>query len=182
MLITLDEARQQLGFEDGENEDDDFVGALIEAVAQHFEGFYGIVADRRAREFGFDQFARLMVIPSTPVDRETVAITYLDGAGAEQAFADFRTAPFGRYHVRLLPAIGKAWPTPGCGDGVITVAATVGWATDEDSSEGVPADLKVAARMMLAHWYNNREAFGASLQETPAGVDALLAPYKLARV
>lgn len=181
MLITLDEAREQLGFEEGENEDDGLLDAIILGISSTWDDRHGIVADRQERSFTFDRFQRLIVIPALPVDVETIEISYLDGSGVAQPVTDFRAAPLGK-HTRILPAIGASWPATACGEAMVTVTATVGWSDDPLSSDAVPAGLKVAARMMLAHLFNNREAWGAKLEETPGGVGPMLDPFLRRRV
>uniref|UniRef100_UPI00289A315A head-tail connector protein n=1 Tax=Brevundimonas sp. TaxID=1871086 RepID=UPI00289A315A len=37
-----------------------------------------------------------------------------------------------------------------------------------------------AALLLVGHWFTNRVAVGANLNETPLGVDALLRPFMLA--
>jgi uncharacterized phiE125 gp8 family phage protein len=45
----------------------------------------------------------------------------------------------------------------------------------------VPAPLRHAVRMLVAHWYENRGlvAAGAGIATLPAGVAALVAPYRV---
>lgn len=182
MLITLEEAKEQLGMFADETEDEPLLESLIAAAAQHFESQYGIVADQVPdRSWSFDSFANWMVIPELPVVPDTVTISYLDGNGADQQVEGFRVRATGKFH-RLLPGIAQSWPTPADAAEVITVAATVGYNADAELSDATPADIKVAARMTVAHWYNNREAFGAGQSEIPMGAAALLSPYKLMRV
>lgn len=186
MLITLAEARAQLGLEEDETADDGLIEGYIAAAAAHFESRFGIIADQAERSWSFDRFARLMVIPATPIDTETLAISYLAADGTEQALADFRTVTIGR-HVRLLPAIGAAWPLAADADGVVTVTATAGYVAPPEggapaTSDGVPADIKVAGRLAVAHWYANREAAGSAMSEMPLSVTDLLDPYRLVRV
>ena len=57
---------------------------------------------------------------------------------------------------------------------------TLGYGMAESS---IPAPIRSAALLMIGHLYQNREAvtgYGAALQETPMGVEALLAPYRKA--
>lgn len=46
--------------------------------------------------------------------------------------------------------------------------------------DGWPAPLTQAAKMLVAHFYTNREAsvVGIKLDELPLGVSALIAPYR----
>jgi uncharacterized phiE125 gp8 family phage protein len=45
----------------------------------------------------------------------------------------------------------------------------------------VPDALRHSIRMLVAHWYDNRglAAIGADVAMLPAGVDALIAPYRV---
>ena len=45
----------------------------------------------------------------------------------------------------------------------------------------VPDALRHAVRMLVAHWYENRglAAIGATVAMLPAGVDAMIAPYRV---
>lgn len=58
----------------------------------------------------------------------------------------------------------------------IYVLLTAGWATAAD----VPGNLKQAIRMLVAHWYENRETVvvGTITSEVQFGVDQLLQPLK----
>jgi hypothetical protein len=40
-----------------------------------------------------------------------------------------------------------------------------------------------AMRMLIGHWYGNREALaGVNMGEVPLGVEALISPYRYSRV
>lgn len=183
-LLTLDEAKDQLRI-DG-NDDDATLTALIAAAAAHFEAAWGIVAEIGERVWIFDQFRSLMVLPLTPIDADSIVVTYLDGRGVEQTASGVRAVPTGK-HLRLLPAAGRCWPSTPCTPGTVTVTAQAGY--DEPPAEGeeaapseIPADIKIAARMTVAHWYENRGIVAAVTNEVPMTACALLEPYRLRRV
>jgi len=181
MLITLAEAKAQLNLEEDETDDDALIEGYIAGATAHFEQ-WGIVVDREERSWSFDRFGALMVIPATPVDPETVAVSYLDSLGVEQSLTEFRVVPIGKHHLQLLPAIGSDWPTAPAEDGVIMVTATAGFVAvpgegDPPTSAGMPEDLKVAAKIFVAHRYKNREGGDAA-----GAIEELIDPYRLRRI
>ncbi|MCG7626049.1 head-tail connector protein [Epibacterium sp. Ofav1-8] len=50
---------------------------------------------------------------------------------------------------------------------------------DEEFPEGWPPSVLQAIRLLVAHWYSNREAVAPGVMaEVPYGVKAMLAPYR----
>lgn len=51
---------------------------------------------------------------------------------------------------------------------------------EEYPGDTVPASLKEATRLLVAHWYENREAsiVGLSVQEIPYGIRELIREYR----
>jgi uncharacterized phiE125 gp8 family phage protein len=95
-----------------------------------------------------------------------------DGTAAATV-ADFRLVE-GRNPV-LLPAYGQIWPLTLDGPGTVRISGTAGYA------DGEAPDLDQAALMLVAHWYQNREAVsvGNTLAvELPLGVEMLVRPYR----
>jgi uncharacterized phiE125 gp8 family phage protein len=79
-------------------------------------------------------------------------------------------------NARLLPAYGEVWPATLDGSGTVRITGTAGYADDE-----VP-DLDQACLMLVAHWYQNREAVlagpTASAIELPLAIEMLIRPYR----
>ncbi len=75
----------------------------------------------------------------------------------------------------LVRAHGRAWPVPGMGADGIKISATAGFGPDWNH---VPASIRQALLMLVAHLYYNRgdTAEGSPLKES--GADALLAAYR----
>ena len=167
-LLTL--ANAKLWLRVSGTSDDDTISDLVASIASHFAGAYGVIVDEVETVWTFDRFLNLMLLPVTPVSAEGLVVTYLDGAGDEQTLSGFRTALSG-HHLRLMPAIGECWPATLCEPATVTVTGQAGWAED-----AVPGDVVVAARLLLARWYDNRDA------EQPKGVADLLDHYRLQRV
>lgn len=106
--------------------------------------------------------------------RSVASITYLDAAG------DTRTLDPSAYRVvtgapgRIVPAYGTAWPAHRIYDEAVTVRFVAGYGADAAS---VPDCVKHAIKLLVGHWYVNREAVvltGAVPQELLFSVQALL--------
>jgi uncharacterized phiE125 gp8 family phage protein len=71
-----------------------------------------------------------------------------------------------------------ALPAPGRFTAGIELDLQIGYGTD---AADVPDVLRHAVRAMVAHWYENRgiAAIGAAVAILPAGVDAMIAPYRV---
>jgi uncharacterized phiE125 gp8 family phage protein len=105
------------------------------------------------------------------------SITYTDAAGSSATLADQRNdfhGPIGLIYPPTggWPAVDPAAIRP------VKVQYTAGWA----NAAAVPADVKVAIRMLAAHWYGNRDAFRDSafdMRETPEGFRRVCNKYRL---
>lgn len=79
----------------------------------------------------------------------------------------------------------QQWPSTADRDqDVLVIVYVTGLATNNTT---VPQDIKQAMMMIIAHWYENREASSDPTNPVgqtmvPAGVYALLAPYKIYHV
>ena len=78
---------------------------------------------------------------------------------------------------RLCLKSGATWPAPGRRQGGIEIDFQAGYGAN---ASDVPAALRQAVLMLVAHLYENREAIaGETAFEIPAGAAALLAPYRV---
>ena len=108
------------------------------------------------------------------------SITYLDLNGAQQTWppADYIVDTAG-LPGRITPAYGLYWPLGRFQANAIEVTFTCGYGPAETD---VPEAIKTAMKMMVAHWYENREAVvimtsRLASSPLPMAVDALLGPY-----
>jgi len=155
-FISLTDAKAHLRVE--HDADDALIQDLIDAAAVHIERMTGHVAATRTEIIGFDRFTSALELRMRPVNAAAVTIGYLDGNGAAQSFADFRIVTKNGT-VRILPAIGSAWPGTACTTSAVTVTAEVGHgATAETGAPSAPETLKQAARLCVGSWYHDREA------------------------
>jgi uncharacterized phiE125 gp8 family phage protein len=83
---------------------------------------------------------------------------------------------------RVQPATNKAWPSALRQQNAVNIDYTAGYGTDGTS---VPNDIKLAIKMLAAHWYENRETVVAEPRVIPQEMTQasmwLIEPYRVDR-
>jgi uncharacterized phiE125 gp8 family phage protein len=156
--------------------DDDLVTALIQAAREQVENYVHRALINQTRELTLDCFPPMIELPFPPVTSLT-SLKYTDVNGAEQTIAgadldiDIASSP-----ARIRPAYGQSWPSPRPGFNAVRARYVCGYGA---AGASVPAPLRHALRLLLAHFYENREAvvIGQVPGELPLSVAALLNPY-----
>lgn len=108
------------------------------------------------------------------------SVTYVDTAGSTQTLSssvysvDTTDTPG-----RITLAYDQTWPTVRDQRNAITVTYVAGYG----AASAVPDALKAAIKLLVGHWFTNREGVvtGTIATEIPMAVDALLAPYRVLR-
>lgn len=171
-IITLAEAKAHLNVD--HDEDDAYITALVAAVDAHLDGPHGAVgmalnqqtwtlvrsaAQGRAG-------VRLPVLPLIAV----TGVIYLDPDQSAQ------TLPIDDLHwfaadtwAYVEPKHGETWPAMSGERDALRITFTAG--------AGCPDPIKHAAKLLVGHWYANREAvnIGNITTELPMAVNALIA-------
>lgn len=169
-MLSLESLRLHLRL-DSEEEDAQLV-ALRAAAVGHLESL-GIVTVARQWQIAYPGFAVPPQLPLGPV-LSVDSVLYTDVAGVEQALAaDAWSASLACDPAVILPA--GAWPDTAPRPDAVRVLFTAGSAGD-----AVPAQLVQALRLLIAHWFENREASVVAVQamRLPFGVTAMIAPYR----
>lgn len=121
-------------------------------------------------------------LPFAPIASIT-SITYVDGDGTSQTWSasDYQTElPSGPCAMpgRILPAYGESYPSTRQQFNAVIVRFVAGYGA---AASSVPASLKAAMKLLIAHWYEQREAVavGVGIGAVPVDltVDALLADF-----
>ena len=171
-LLTLPEVKAHLRI-DGSYEDT-FLSGLVAGAAAWLDGWNGVLGRCILTQTWATRHAALEDLDLPFPDVVSAVVTYLDAAGATQTVTptDYRVrTECGRG--RLIFADGYSAPTLLAGrDDAVTVSAVYGRAD-------APAPLKVAAMMLVADWYKNREGAGVNV---PHAVNALIAPWRMVSV
>jgi uncharacterized phiE125 gp8 family phage protein len=108
----------------------------------------------------------------------TPRIRYYDGDGNQQTMTyaanDFEILLDNNPPLLVLPPSGM-WPiTYPLQRGAIEIDWIAGYGS---ASTGIPQLLRLAIMMLVAHWYEHREAVGSFGSEVPLAVDSVLRLY-----
>jgi len=174
--VELDQARLQVRA-DGDNEDD-LIEAYLLAAREYVETYTGLALIDQEWEQTADSLDEEIVLRKRPV-KSVASVKYFDTNNVEQ------TLDSGSYRLvkrdsgdQVLISTGVAWPVAYPIEGSVTVRFISGFG---DAAESVPAAMKQAIKLLVAHWFANREAVSAKSEpkEVPMGVEALLFPHRV---
>lgn len=175
--ITVAEAKAHLRI-DG-SEEDALIASLIITSRLHIEAALGLALVAQSWSYFIDRWprSRAVVLPLKPIQSiSQVRVWAADGSA--------QTLPATSY---LLDGLGSpprlVWhgaasaPVPGRVANGIEIGLEAGYGA---AAADVPAPLRQALLLLVAHWYEFRAPveIGASDVEVPHMVSALLAPYR----
>lgn len=112
------------------------------------------------------------------------SITYVDTAGDTQTWSssyyqsDLPTGPKAQ-RARIVPAYAQYYPVTRCQMNAVTVRFIAGYGA---SADRVPESIKAGMKLLIGHWYMNRErvqvGIGVAAVQVPDTIEALLWPYR----
>jgi uncharacterized phiE125 gp8 family phage protein len=174
--VSLADAKAHLRV--GDDADDALIGAAITAARIHVEAATRrVLIEQEWRIYRDDWPAsRLVPIAIGPLISVDAVTVYDAGGEPTELDAD-------AYEVDLVSMPGRLKVAadavdPGRAVNGIEVDVTAGYGA---SSVEVPAPLRQAILMLVAHWYEHRAAagFNEASAVAPLGVEALIAPYRV---
>ncbi|MGA1110009.1 MAG: head-tail connector protein [Ilumatobacteraceae bacterium] len=184
--VDTEEAKEHLRIVDT-TADDDYIDHLIDAATTWCEDYCDRTFADKTYTVAFDDFFGTRIeLPRPPVRLNataasaTVTISYVDTGGATQTltWAQSGTQNFrlDRDHVPALiyPKYLEVWPSVRIDDKSVQITYLAGYG----GAAHVPKPAVHAIKMLVGHWYANREAVGNAGQNVPMGVAALLEPLK----
>lgn len=125
-----------------------------------------------ATSFALDPHACVIRLPKPPLVAVD-AIHYVDGDGVSQLLdpSQYVVDP-SELRGEIRPAYGVSWPSTRRQAQAVTVLFTCGYG----GPSAVPERTKQAMKLLVGHWYANREAFVEArfALEVPFAVDSLL--------
>jgi len=156
------------------SDDDTYIGVLRDAACEFVEDYTNrSITTPRTFEFNVDQFRGTIELPIGPLSSVT-SISYKKSKSATDTFlagADFYV------DLERTPAVLR-FPNPPTADpqaiSPIRIVAEVG-------ADRVPAKVKQAIFLLVAHWYENRQSVvtGTIATEVPLGIHSLLNPHRI---
>jgi uncharacterized phiE125 gp8 family phage protein len=191
-VVTLARARQNSNIPPGQ--DEDLLVTLIAAAQDYIERYLECTIGLAEWRLTIDSFPPTVgqvnwertllnttstivrpaqLIPLWPI-RAINAISYRDAVASTDTAFDVTkiVQPIGsdRFHLRLKK--NTAWPSTDGGPNAVAIRFTAGYA----NPAAIPATMSRAALMLVAHWYENREAVVmGTTKEIELGVEAMLA-------
>ncbi len=166
--VTLALAKAQCRVED--TNEDDLIGGYVAAARAHVEAYCNTPLVSRTITVKCDSFCDFATFPLGPM-ASVSSVAYVDTDGATQTLAgtvyELRNDGL---DVSLVLKYDQSWPAIQSGSR-ITVTGVAGYAA-------IPDDVSHAILLLIAHWYQNREAVGDGVVILPMGIDALLCNHR----
>lgn len=171
--VTLDEAKLHLGI-DG-TDSDALITALIQAAREYAETFTRRKFMTTTLTQKLDEFADEMRLRRPPLVSATIA--YIDADGDSQTLSSATyTVDTSVEPGRILLAYGQSWPSVRDQANAITVTYVAGYGDAGD----VPEGIKAAIKLLVGHWFANREAVAdGRLTAVPLAVESLLWQFRV---
>lgn len=171
-LLGLDEAKAHLRVD--HDDEDDLIRGLVAGAVAHLDGWQGVLGRCILTQTWAVSVASLGTQRLPFPDVQSAVVSYLDANGDSQTVdpADYRVEVFHGAGYLVFDS-GYSAPTVLSGrDDAVTITAVYG-------VDVPPPALKVAALMLVGHWYRHREG---GTDDIPAPVKALIAPYRVGLV
>ena len=179
--VTTAEAKAHLRVDI--SDDDTLIGSLVTAARALVEQNTRRALVTQTWDLFADEWpeGRAFVLPMAPLQSVT-GVYYTPDGSSEATFAsanyvvDAKSEPG-----RVMLQSAASWP----GDTLEEVnGVRVRFVAGYGLAAAVPEPLKMAIKLIVGHWYENREAVavtGAIPKEMPMAVDYLLWPYRVYR-
>jgi uncharacterized phiE125 gp8 family phage protein len=177
--VTVAEAKAHLRI-DGTAEDV-LIASLILTSRLHIEAALGLALVTQSWKLLLDRWPKEHVpLPLYPAQSvASVKVYAADGTPTTIAAGDYLVDTASR--PGRLVANGVSWPAPGKAAGGIEIAFTAGYGA---AATDVPAPIRQALLLLVAHWYEHRDPIEIGTDSTiiPAAVSELLKPYRMRRL
>lgn len=174
--VSVAEAKAQCRV-DGTDSDTE-IAALISAARKHVELYTGQRLVTQTLQLRTHYLAGdVIALPVAPISAVT-SITYTDTDGVSQTLdTDTYYTVLDGLEPKVALAYSEVWPSQRVKVGGVVVTVTAGYGNAAAVSAAVP-DMVHAIKLLVGHWFANREAVGAPQAELPHAVDALLANHR----
>jgi len=188
--LNLNDVKDHLRIERGETAEDDLLRGFIRAARSRAEEYTGrrlmtqtwkIYYDDWSTGESFDiPYPPLLAIQSTCLQYKgsTGNTTTVRSSGDHQWEVDKVSEP-GRLHLKY----GEDWPSETLWNvNPIWIQFICGYGTtSRGMSTAVPEGIKLGMKMLISHWYENREntLVGQQINKIPDATEALWYPYRM---
>jgi uncharacterized phiE125 gp8 family phage protein len=179
--VTIAEAKAHLRVD--VTAEDTLIASLVVTSRLHVEAAARLALITQSWSWYLDAWPRghALKLPLRPIQGIAAVRLYDEGGAATTLdaasyFLDGAGAP-----PRLVRHSALPWPKPGRIANGIEIAFTAGYGS---AAADVPAPIRHAILLLVAHWYEHRSPLeeGAPAKPLPAMVSDLLAPYRSVRL
>lgn len=178
-VVSVEEMKTHLHIDSDEDSEDETLDAMIDAATKWCEEFQGRKYLTQTIVEKFDGFPTEFHTTWSPLIA-VASITYTDTAGDTQTLSStYYTVDADSEPGRIVEAYGYSWPAARDHVNVVTLTYTAGYG----DAAAVPVRVKQAVKLLVGHWYLNREAASQTdLASIPNGVESLLWQDRLIRI
>lgn len=177
------EAQAKLWLRVDHDAENDTVNALIKAARQKVETDTRRALVTQTWTMDLDTapaFRAPIQLPVNPVISVTSVTSYSTADASSVVATTVYRVDTQSLPARLVLKDGQSWPSGLRPENAIAVIFVAGYGAYGDAA---PEELRQAARLLMAHWHQNREAVLAgdvAVLTVPLAYEALVAPYKVA--
>lgn len=178
--VSIAEAKAHLRLEG--SDEDALVASLILTSRLHIEAALGLALITQGWNYLRDAWprTRTLNLPTRPVQSITAVRVYpIEGPAVTVPPSAYELDGHGA-PARLVLSGATPAPAPGRASNGIEIAYVAGYG---DTPSDVPAPIRQALLLLIAHWYENRSPFelAGSDAPIPAAISELLMPYRVVR-
>ena len=178
--VSLAEAKLHLRVD--ANSEDTLISSLIITSRLHVEAALGLALITQSWSYFLDAWpaGASVKLPLRPIQSVTAVKLYAPDDSAETLAPDTYQIDGAAAPPRVIRQGALAWPPPKRPANAIEIALVAGYG---DAAADVPAPIRQAVLLLVAHWYEHREpvVIGAPTAAVPQMVSQLLHPFRLVR-
>jgi uncharacterized phiE125 gp8 family phage protein len=175
--ITLADMKAYLRVDDDDDAQDSVIAGLVKAARLTVEGASRRVLVEQRWRVALDRWpqGRVVLLPLSPlISVESIKVFDANGAAASVAAGAIDSDRFSDPPRIAVPDA----PEPGRTRNGILIEVLAGYG---GAAEAVPEGLRLAIKILVAHWFENRGDV-AGEQTLPPEAFALVAPFRRARL
>lgn len=177
--ITIDEAKQFLRLLPDDNSEDNFISGLITAAREYCENFTARALATQTIMLYLDSIPSEVEVPMPPLQSvDKIEVIDADKAVHELIADTDYMIDNGEISSIIFTASAQEVAAHLYPINPVQITCTVGYDAD------IPVGIKQAMLLLVAHWYENREAVatnGEVGERIALGVRSLCLQYKIAR-
>lgn len=162
------------------SDDDDLITSLIKAARGYAEDFTNRTFITSTYELTLDSFVNPIYIPR-PKLQSITSIVYTDTDGSSQTLsASSYTVDTASLIGRVVPVWGESYPSTRDTINAVVITYKAGYG---DAATNVPEGIIAAIKLLVGHWYENRETVAlGTMSKVPMTVESLLWMFRVYEV